>query len=77
MKFVWGLFFTGKKHISRHEKIGKSDFTPSEKYLSTPLAGGLGICLAHRRLGGSIPALAHYPIFSVRVFAVWELIYVV
>ena len=38
LKFVWGLpkwaVFTGKKHISRWEKIRKSDFSPSEKYSS-------------------------------------------
>ena len=34
LKFVWGLpkwtIFTGKKHISCQEKIGKSDFAPQE-----------------------------------------------
>ena len=38
LNFVWGLpkwaIFVGKKHISRLEKIRKSDFAPSEKYSS-------------------------------------------
>ena len=37
-KFVWGLpewtIFTGKNHISRRQKIGKTEFAPSEKYSS-------------------------------------------
>ena len=39
-EFVWGVpkskwkISTEKKHISRREKIGKSDFAPSEKYSS-------------------------------------------
>ena len=38
LKFVWGLpkwtIFTKKKHISRREKFGKSDFAPLEKHFS-------------------------------------------
>ena len=36
LKFAWSVpkwkISTGKKHILRREKIGKSDFAPSEKY---------------------------------------------
>ena len=35
LKFVWGLpkwiMITGKNHILYQEKIGETDFTPSEK----------------------------------------------
>ena len=45
LKFVCGLrkwiILTGKKHISRREKIGKSDLTPLKNIPLTPLPKSL------------------------------------